>query len=94
MRIINTSCLHKFWEQYPETEESLKTWVCTASHQSWNDMADVIKTFPKAKTSAKSGVNFPILRGQFYLRADLHYQSKVLAIKTLGPLNENNSTIN
>ena len=94
MKIINTSCLHKFWEQYPETKESLKTWVCTVSYQSWNDMSDVIKTFPKAEASVKTGINFPFLKGQFYLRADLHYQAKVLTIRNLGSLNKTDSTIN
>ncbi len=94
MRVINISCLHKFWQRHPETEECLKTWVCTVVCQSWNDTNDILKVFPRAKLINQTRIRFPFLKGKYYLKADLHYQTKTLTIKDLGLLKAPDSIIN
>ena len=48
MRIIARSTLRKFWEAYPDAEQSLKAWFDEAFRAEWDSPADIKSTYRNA----------------------------------------------
>ena len=48
MRIIARSTLRKFWEAYPDAEQSLKAWFDEASRAEWDSPANIKSTYRNA----------------------------------------------
>lgn len=87
-KIINSQLLEEFWCRNPKTEDSLKAWYYLAKEQSWENSAEVLKTFPNAILEDRNHVSFPIVSSGCFLMASLHFGLKTLKICCVGSFHQ------
>ncbi len=82
MRIIKTSMLREFWEDYREAEASLRVWVQQAKAAEWRNFADLRRTFPSADlvtmASGRRAVVFHIAHNRYRLIAAVHFNTRIV----------------
>jgi mRNA interferase HigB len=84
MRIVARSTLAAFWERHPETRVPLGHWLNIAKAAQWSTMAEMQRTFPKAKALNAERARFEIHGGDYRLIAAFDFRRRAIFIKFLG----------
>jgi len=83
-RIFAKSTLRLFWENYPDSEQYLKTWYDTAMSSEWRTPADVRKSYANASILKESRIVFNIKGNTYRLVAKFNYEKKWIFIRFIG----------
>ncbi|MDP3444920.1 MAG: type II toxin-antitoxin system HigB family toxin [Ignavibacteria bacterium] len=83
-RIFAKSTLRAYWEQYPDSEQYLKTWYDTAMNANWESPQDVKLTYANASILKKSRVVFNIKGNTYRLVAKFNFEKQWIFIRFIG----------
>ena len=81
MRIIAISQLKKFWEKYPDSEQSFLAWVDEARNANWKTPLDIKAHFATASILKSRRVVFNIKGDDFRLVVAVAYRFGAIYIK-------------
>jgi len=84
MRIIARKTLIKFWEKYPDTEQSLKSWFDEIIDALWSSPNEVKSQYRNASIITKKRVVFNIKGNRYRLIVDIEYKIKIVFIVWIG----------
>ena len=83
MRIIARKTLIKFWEKYPDTEQSLKSWFDEIIDALWSSPNEVKSQYRNASIITKKRVVFNIKGNKYRLIVDIEYKIKICSKKLI-----------
>jgi mRNA interferase HigB len=84
MRIIAKKSLVKYWEKYPDTEQSLKAWYQEASAATWEGPQDIKNQYRNASFVANNRVVFNIRGNTHRLVVAVVYRFGTVYVKFVG----------
>lgn len=84
MRIISRKTLIRFWQNNPDSEQSLKAWFEEAKFAQWNNPNELKRQFGSASILNKKRVVFNIKANNYRLVADIEYRLKIVFIIWVG----------
>ena len=84
MRIIKRSTLARFWNEYTESEQSLKSWFAEAKKAKWKNSNEMKLNYPSASVISGKRTVFNIKGNYFRLVADIEYKIGVIFIIWFG----------
>lgn len=84
MKIISVSALKTFWEQYPDAEQPLKSWVDEARRAIWRDPTDIKAQYRHASILKSRRVVFNIKGNHYRLVVAVAYRFGAVYIKFIG----------
>ena len=83
-RIISKRTLREFWEQYPDSEDYLKTWYETARLATWNTPNEIKEFYATVTILKNSRVVFNIAGHKYRLIAKINYKKQWLFVRFIG----------
>lgn len=83
-RTLAKSTLRKFWENYPDSEQYLKTWYDTAMHAEWKNPNDVKETYANASILKDSRIVFNIKGNSYRLVVKFNFEKQWMFIRFIG----------
>jgi len=83
-KIFAKSTLREYWENYPDTEQYLKTWYDTAMSSEWKTPNDVKQTYANASILKDSRVVFNIKGNSYRLVVKLNFEKQWIFIRFIG----------
>lgn len=84
MRIIAISQLKRFWEKYPDSEQSFLAWIDEAKNAEWKAPTDIKAHFATASILKSRRVVFNIKGNDFRLVLAVAYRFGAVYIKFVG----------
>lgn len=84
MRIIAIKTLKNFWEDYPDSEEALKSWYAVAKKADWKSPAEVKQTYGNASILKEGRVVFNIAGNKYRLIVWINYPYRVVYVRCVG----------
>jgi mRNA interferase HigB len=84
MRIIAVSHLRVFWEQNPDAEQPLKSWVDEVKKATWNQPAEIKEQYRSASILKNRRVVFNIKGNDFRLVVSVAYRYQAVYMKFIG----------
>lgn len=84
MRIVARNTLAGYWMRHPETKEALAHWFNIAKAARWSSMAEVRRSFPKAKALNAERARFEIHGGDHRLIASFDFRRQAVFVKFIG----------
>lgn len=90
MRIISRNTLIKFWQQFPESEQSLKSWYDEALNAKWNSPNELKEQYKNCSILTKKRVVFNICGNKYRLIVDVEFRIKIIFIVWIGSHEEYN----
>ena len=84
MRILAKKILREFWDQYPSTEEQLKSWFQETSKCNWTNPNYVKDEFPNARLIPNNRVIFNIKGSQYRLIVRVNYKYQMVYVRFIG----------
>ena len=84
MRIIAKKSLVKYWEKYPDTEQSLKAWYQEASAAKWAGPQDIKNQYRNASIVGNNRVVFNIRGNTHRLIVAVASKHRIIFIKFIG----------
>ncbi len=83
-RIFSKATLRDYWENYPETEQYLKTWFDTAINANWKTPNDVKQYYVNASILKNSRIVFNINGNSHRLVAKFNFERQWIFIRFIG----------
>jgi mRNA interferase HigB len=83
-RIFAKSTLRQFWENYPDSEQYLKTWFDTAMSSNWKTPADVKKSYANESILKDGRIVFNIKGNTYRLVTKINYEKQWIFIRFIG----------
>lgn len=84
MRIFSRKTLRKFWEDYEDIEQSLRTWYADVKKSKWEKPNDIKEKYPKASFLQNSRVVFDIKGNNYRLIIRVNFKKKWVFIRFIG----------
>jgi mRNA interferase HigB len=84
LRVIARRTLRLFWEQHPDSEQSLKAWFQDVEKSSWDNPNEIKAKYPSASILGDSRVTFNIKGNHYRLIVKINYDYKVVWIRFVG----------
>ncbi len=84
MHIISRKTLISFWQRFPESEQSLKSWFAEAEKAQWETPAQIKQEYRSASILKNNRVVFNICGNKFRLIVRVNFFSKTVFIRFLG----------
>ena len=84
MRIIAVSHLRAFWENHPDTEQSLKSLVDEVKKANWSQPADIKAQYRSASILKNRRVVFNIKGNDYRLVVSVAYRFQAVYVKFIG----------
>ena len=84
MRIVAVSYLRAFWENYPDAEQPLKSWVDEVKKANWSQPADIKTQYRNASILKNRRVVFNIKGNDYRLVASVAYRYQAVYVKFIG----------
>lgn len=88
MRIIATNTIREYWEKYPYTEQSFKSWVQEVEQSNWESPQSLKLKFRNASIISGKRVVFNINGNNFRLIIDIEFRLKIVFIVWFGTHSE------
>jgi len=88
MRIIAKRALREYWEEYPETEQHLKTWYQIVKQANWDTPNDVKAVFGNASIVGNGRIVFNVKGNDYRLIVKISYEKSLVFIRFLGTHSE------
>lgn len=82
--IVSKSTLREFWEQHPESEQSLRTWYAVVSKATWNNSNEIKVMYKHASIIRNSRVVFNICGNKYRLIVKFEFQKQWAWIRFIG----------
>ena len=83
-RIIANKVLREFWEQYPDSENYLKTWHETAKKSNWLTPNDVKNSYTHASILKENRIVFNIKGNSYRLIVKFNFERQWAFIRFIG----------
>jgi mRNA interferase HigB len=83
-RIFAKSTLREFWEQYPDSEQYLKTWYDTAINSNWSSPNEIKQTYSTASILKDGRVVFNIKGNTYRLIVKFNFEKKWAFVRFIG----------
>ena len=83
-RIFAKSTLKQFWEDYPDSEQHLKTWYNTVSSESWKSPNEIKETYKNASIIKNNRIIFNIKGNSYRLIAKFNFEKQWVFIRFIG----------
>ncbi|WP_226020557.1 type II toxin-antitoxin system HigB family toxin [Serratia symbiotica] len=84
MKIISIATLKSFWEQYPDAEQPLKSWLDEAKKANWQSPMEIKELYRSASILKNSRVVFNIKGNDYRLVISIFYAAGWVYIKFIG----------
>lgn len=84
MRVIAKRTLREFWKNYPDAEESLKTWFAEAEDAAWHNPVEIKAHYGTASILKENRVVFNICGNKYRLVVKINYKAAVVLIRFIG----------
>lgn len=84
MRIIARRTLREFWDQYPDSEQSLKVWYREVKQANWKQPTDVKVLYRHASFVGNNRIVFNIKGNKYRLVAAVDYRFGIVYIRFIG----------
>ncbi len=84
MRIIAVSQLRAFWEDNPDAEQALKSWVDEVKKATWIQPADIKDQYRSASILKNRRVVFNIKGNDYRLVVSVAYRFQAVYVKFVG----------
>ncbi len=88
MRIIAVSYLRIFWENNPEAEQPLKSWVDEIKKATWSQPSDIKEQYRNASILKNRRVVFNIKGNDYRLVVSVAYRYQAVYVKFVGKHSE------
>ena len=88
MRVIATNTIRKYWEKYPATEQSLKSWLQEVEQVTWNSPQELKLMYRNASILTGKRVVFNINGNRFRLIVDIEFRLKIVFVVWFGTHSE------
>ena len=72
--IVSRKKLKTFWEKYPDSENTLKTWYKVAMKAKWNTSNEVKAQYRNASVIGDTGIVFNICGNKYRLIVKFNYE--------------------
>lgn len=82
--IVSRKKLRDFWEEYPDSEQSLKTWYKVAMNAEWKNSNDVKNQYGNASVVGDNRVVFNICGNKYRLIVKFNYEMQWGWIRFIG----------
>lgn len=84
MRIIAVSQLRSFWEENPDAEQPLKSWVDEVKKTAWSQPADIKEQYRNASILKNRRVVFNVKGNNYRLVVSVAYRYQAVYVKFIG----------
>ncbi|URD53761.1 type II toxin-antitoxin system HigB family toxin [Chroococcidiopsis sp. CCNUC1] len=84
MRIIARNTLRRFWEEYPDAEEPLKSWYAEVSQADWSSPAEIKALYRNVSIVANNRAIFNIKGNSYRLIVAVRYDIGIVFIRFIG----------
>ncbi len=84
MHIVAVKSLRVFWEQYPDAEQALKSWVDEAKKAAWLQPAQIKEQYRSASILKNRRVVFNIKGNDYRLVVSIAYHYQAVYVKFIG----------
>lgn len=84
MRIISISTLVNYYQQYPETEQALKSWIAEVKKANWQTAHDIKAQYKSASILKNRRVVFNIKGNEHRLIVAIAFKLGAVYIKFIG----------
>jgi mRNA interferase HigB len=84
VRIIAISYLRSFWEENPDAEQHLKSWIDEVKKAAWSQPADVKQLYRNASILKNRRVVFNIKGNDYRLIVSVAYRYQAIYVKFIG----------
>lgn len=84
MRVITLNTLISYIEQYPNCEQSLKSWLFETKIAEWSSPQELKQQFTNASIISNKRVIFNINGNKFRLIVDIEFRLKIIFIVWFG----------
>jgi mRNA interferase HigB len=82
--IVSRKKLRNFWEKYPESEETLKTWYKVAMKADWTSSNNIKSQYRNASIVGNNKVVFNICGNKYRLIVKFNYEMQWAWIRFIG----------
>ena len=90
MRIISKRALREFWEEHPDSQQSLLSWFREVEQADWSTPAQVLDRYPNASIVGRDRVVFRIRHNDYRIVARIFYPGRMVYIRFVGTHREYN----
>lgn len=84
MHVVAVDFLRAFWEQHPDSAQSLKSWVDEAKKASWSQPAQIKAQYRGASILKNKRVLFNIKGSDYRLVVSIAYRFQAVCVKFIG----------
>lgn len=84
MRIVSVKILQNFYQQHPDAEQHIKSWLSEARQATWIQPSDIKQKYRNASILKNRRVVFNIKGNQYRLVVAIAYQFSAIYIKFIG----------
>jgi mRNA interferase HigB len=84
MRIIKRKTLKDFWDNHPDAEQPLKTWLKFSRQADWRNPAEVKADYGNASILGENRICFNIAGNKYRLVVKVNYPYRVIYIRFIG----------
>ena len=88
MRIVAVKFLRSFWEEHPDAEQPLKSWVDEARKAAWAQPSEIKEQYRNASILKNRRVVFNIKGNDYRLVVSVAYQYQAVYVKSIGTQKE------
>jgi mRNA interferase HigB len=88
LRIISKKILREFWTNYPDIEQSLKSWYKEAEDSSWENFNQLKDQYPSASILNDNRVCFNIKGNKYRLIVRINFEYQMMWIRFIGTHSE------
>ena len=84
MRVIAIVALGEFWQLYPDSEQSLRSWYKAVTSEQWQSPHDVKRLYATARVLLDGRIVFNIAGNKYRLVVWIEYPKQRIYIKFIG----------
>lgn len=84
MRVISRKTLREFWENHPDSRQSLQAWYADVKHSDWKKPSDIKSVYRNASFLSNNRVVFNIKGNNYRVIVVVEYSFGIVYIRFVG----------